>query len=223
VNAEDAARAFVEAIAKRDADGAARASSEDFGRGQVRVYAGVTGARVEGPAPLDAWPHITLVYPKASLFWATFTTNDHSERILLSVAPGDDGARGWAVAGLRDEAERAASAKQAGDLEKEKSPPREAKGKLLTKPAKGSVKVQLESSLPSVGDKVELLRRVDPSVPFVGGSWLVIADTEVTGLAGRTVTLKILAEKSGVQVNGRNVDHYTPGVPIVLRAPATRL
>ena len=67
-----------------------------------------------------------------------------------------------------------------------------------------------------MGDKVELLRRVDPSLPLIGGSWLVIADTEVTAVTGSTVTLRILAEKAQMKVNGRKLDHFTPGVPIRL-------
>ena len=129
------------------------------------------------------------------------------------------------------EAERAARAffeeeamrKQLADAPKAKTPPppppparNEAKGKLKTKPAKSSLTVTIESGTPAVGDKVELLRRVDPSLPLIGGSWLVIADTEVTAVAGSTVTLRILAEKAQMKVNGKKLDHFTPGVPIRL-------
>ena len=119
--------------------------------------------------------------------------------------------------------EEQAMRKQLEETPRAKTPPppppptrNEAKGKLKTKPAKSSLTVTIDSGTPAVGDKVELLRRVDPSLPLIGGSWLVIADTEVAAVTGSTVTLRILAEKAQMKVNGKKLDHFTPGVPIRL-------
>ena len=135
--------------------------------------------------------------------------------------PGSTEAEKAARAFFEEEAMR----KQLEEAPKAKAPPppppptrSEARGKLKTKPAKGSMTVTVDSRTPApaVGDKAELLRRVDPSLPLIGGSWLVIADTEVTGVAGSTVTLRIVAEKAQMKINGRKLDHFTPGVPIRL-------
>jgi hypothetical protein len=213
-DAEGAARAFAEALGKHDADGVVRASSDDFGRGQARKYADITEARFEGPAPSEAWPHILELDKDASLFWVTLVGKEGPDKVVLVVSK-DKTKSSFAVVGLRTTADR----EEIAAKEKASARPTklEAQGKLLTKPAKSAVKVTVESAAPpSVGDKAELMRRVDPSVPLFGGSWLVIADTEVTAVDGKTVTLKILAEKSDVKVNGKKVDHYTIGVPIRL-------
>ena len=80
---EQAARAFVDAIAKHDADAAVRVSDEDFGRGKTRAHADVTSAALDGAASADEWPGIEDFH--ATLFWATFTSGARSEKILLAV------------------------------------------------------------------------------------------------------------------------------------------
>ncbi len=208
---EQAARAFVDAIAKHDAAAAVRASDDGFGRGQTRAYADVTDATLDGTASADEWPGIEDLH--AALFWATFTTATHGERVLLAVDRETN-----RVIGLRD---RAMRDRIAAERRAQAAKPVEAKGKLLTKPTAGMVKVELAASGPAVGDKVELSRQVDPSIPFIGGSWIVIADTEVAAVVGKVVTLKILAQKSEMKINGKPLDHYTVGVPITLEWTAT--
>ncbi len=211
-SAESAARAFFDALAKHDVDAALRASSDEaFARGQTRKYANVTAVHFDGPAKADDWPGFD-----ASFFWATVTTDDKSERLLLAVTHEADG---WRASGMRDETLRAKVAADRAPPPAAPPPPvtSEVKGKLMTKPTAGAVRVQLDGATPGVGDHVELSRRIDPSIPLIGGSWLVIADTVVTAVSGKDVTLKIVAQKSEMKINGKPLDHYTVGVPISVK------
>lgn len=166
----------------------------------------MTSATLDGAASADEWPGIEDLH--AALFWATFTSGARAEKLLLAV---DRDAN--KVIGLRDQALRDRIAAERRALA---AKPQTAKGKLSSKPVAGIVRVEIESTTPNVGDKVELSRQVDPSLPFIGGSWVVIADTEVTAVSGKAVTLKILAQKSEMKIHGKPLDHYTPGVPISL-------
>jgi hypothetical protein len=208
---EQAARVFVAAIAQHDVTAVARVANDDFGRGQVRAHADVTSAELLGPATADAWPGLG---DGASLFWATFTTNARVERVLLAVDPATN-----RVVGLRDQAMRDRIAAEQRALA---AKPIDAQGKLLSKPVAGIVRVEVQGGVPAVGAKARLSRRIDPSIPFLGGSWVVIADTEVTAVAGTTVTLKIVAQKSEMKINGKPLDHYTVGVPISLEWTPTQ-
>lgn len=209
-SAESAARAFFDALAKHDVDAALRASSDEaFARGQTRKYANVTAVHFDGPAKADDWPGFDAFF-----FWATVTTDDASERLLLAVTHEADG---WRASGIRDEALRAKVAADRAPPPAAPPPPSEVKGKLMTKIVAGAVRVQLDGATPAVGDHVELSRRIDPSVPLIGGSWLVIADTVVAAVSGKDVTLKIVAQKSEMKINGKPLDHYTVGVPISVK------
>lgn len=95
--------------------------------------------------------------------------------------------------------------------------PVEAKGKLLTKPAKGTFQIEVTSNAPAVGDEAELSRIIDKSVPLFGGGWIVIAKTEVVKVDGKKVTLKILEERAQMKVNGKKLDHFTPGVAVRMK------
>lgn len=92
--------------------------------------------------------------------------------------------------------------------------PVEAKGKLLTKPAKGTFQIEVTSNAPAVGDEAELSRVIDKSVPLFGGGWIVIAKTEVVKVDGKKITLKILEERAQMKINGKKLDHFTPGVAV---------
>ncbi|MBS2019253.1 MAG: hypothetical protein JST00_40695 [Deltaproteobacteria bacterium] len=96
--------------------------------------------------------------------------------------------------------------------------PVEASGKLLTKPSKGTLQVEIASSPPSVGDEADLSRVIDRSVPIFGGGWIVIAKTEVVKVDGKRVTLKVVEERAQMKINGKKLDHFTPGVAIRLRS-----
>lgn len=216
-DAEEAARAFVDGIARHDADGLAHVYGEAFGRGQARRFKDVSDARLDGPAMASEWPYQSDM----TLFWATFTTNGVPERILLGVGQGVRATSGapshpWRVSGIRGQAEREISERDRVELERLLHPV-EMKGKLLSKPKRGSLTVLVEGRAPDVGARVELLRQIDAAVPLVGGAWLVIAGAEVMAVDWKTVTLRVVAEKADVKVNGRKVDHFTPGIPVIIR------
>lgn len=207
-SAEGAAKAFFDALAHHDPEAAARVADEGLARGQARVYADVNDIQGVGAAKPELWPHLP---EELVLYEATFSRKKRSERVIVAV--GNEPDRGWKVVGLRNLTEMAEEAAAA-------PPPRtESKGKLLTKPNKGAFKIELGSAPPAVGEKADLYRMVDPSIPLIGGSWVLIAEAQVTVVAGKAVTLKILQEKANVKINGRKLDHYTPGVPVLLKWP----
>lgn len=208
IDAEAAAKAFFDAFAHHDADAAARVADPGLARGQARVYADVTGVQVVGAAKPELWPHLPegLV-----LYEAAFARKKRSERIIVAVE--NDPKRGFIVVGLRNLTEMAEEEAAAKPVQTE------AKGKLLTKPNKGAFQIELASGQPPVGEKADFYRMVDKSVPFIGGSWVLIAEAQVMAVTGKTVTLKILEEKANVKINGRKLDHYTPGVAVILKWP----
>lgn len=210
-DAEGAAKAFFDALARHDADAAARVADDDFARGQTRVYADVTDVQIVGVGKPELWPHLE----DHVLYEATFARKKRADRIVVAVS--NDPRRGWRVVGLRNLTEMAEEAAAATPARTERT---ESKGKLLTKPIKGACQIELGSDQPTVGEKADLYRMVDKSIPFVGGSWVLIAEAQVTAVTGKAVTLKILQEKANMKINGRKLDHYTPGVPVILKWPA---
>ncbi|HSO39156.1 MAG TPA: hypothetical protein VLT33_41805 [Labilithrix sp.] len=211
-DAEGTAKAFFDAVGKHDADAAARVADPKLARGQARVYADVTDVQVVGAAKPELWPHLPdgLV-----LYEASFVRKKRTERIIVAV--GNEPANGgFKVVGLRNLTEMA---------EEEAAKPvaqTEAKGKLLTKQTKGGCQIEIASGTPTVGEKADLFRMVDKSIPLIGGSWVLIAAAEVTAVKGKTVSLKILEEKANVKINGKKLDHYTVGVPVILKWPTSR-
>jgi hypothetical protein len=113
--------------------------------------------------------------------------------------------------------------------------PEEFESKLVTKTGK-TLKVRLNgSAAPATGGPAEVLRyfeskRGDTSpLGILGGilggtisGWVVIASATVDKVDKDTVTLTINEESSKVMINGKQVNHFTPGARIklaVARAP----
>ena len=93
---------------------------------------------------------------------------------------------------------------------------REAQGKLIGKNA-GVITIQLDGPLPGPGATGELSRRIDASVPFLGGGFIGIATVRVQKVDGKRVTMDLVEEESKMTVNGGKLNHFTPGVDIRLK------
>lgn len=75
--------------------------------------------------------------------------------------------------------------------------------------------IDSDSDLPKVGDKGELSKSFQNTFgksTFSG--WLTIAEAEVVSVKGKTVTFKVLEEKSVVTINGQKKNHFEKGLSI---------
>lgn len=61
------------------------------------------------------------------------------------------------------------------------------------------------------GSTGALSRRFEQNIGFVISGWITIAEVKVTSAVPGRVTLQIVSEKSAMTMNGRPVNHFTPG------------
>ncbi len=66
------------------------------------------------------------------------------------------------------------------------------------------------------GSRVDLLRRVSEDLKIQGGAWVMIGSAVVDKIEGEQISLELAAERPVVTLNGKKVDHFTPGAAIRL-------
>jgi WD40 repeat protein len=72
----------------------------------------------------------------------------------------------------------------------------------------------------AVGDKAELSKKIDKQLGGLSFSaWLTVADVTVTAVGGQSMTVVVTANKSVITMNGKPVDHFTPGSKLRLKKP----
>jgi len=88
---------------------------------------------------------------------------------------------------------------------------KEMEGKLITNTIKNP-QADMDGDVPAVGEKGELSKSFQTTFgrnTMTG--WLGIAEAEVVAVKGKTVTFKVLVEKSDMTINGQKKNHFEKG------------
>ena len=109
--------------------------------------------------------------------------------------------------------------------------PQEFEGKLVSRTGKALKLRLMGSALPEAGTSVEVQRFFEGKpgdanpLGMLGGllggtisGWVVVASAKVDKIDKDTVTLTILGEQSSVTVNGKKVNHFSPGARMKIMA-----
>lgn len=93
----------------------------------------------------------------------------------------------------------------------------QAEGVVDSKKGTTVVMAQKGGDAPTVGQAGELFRQVDQNIPFIGGSWALVAIVSVDKLDKGKVHVTVKEEKSQVTINGKKLDHFSKGANLRLK------
>lgn len=93
----------------------------------------------------------------------------------------------------------------------------QAEGVVDSKKGATVIMTQKGGDAPTVGQAGELFRQVDQNIPFIGGSWALVALVSVDKLDKGKVHVTVKEEKSQVTINGKKLDHFSKGANLRLK------